>query len=198
MKKHGLKLVVGILIAAGLVYLLWLGIPVEDHLLVEPQIEGPDTEMIGVSMRSFSGEGVLLYELNADRMSLDSEVGEYQITQPHFTHFNNSAETWNLSAEQATIDRISDSGKPMEETIIRLSGSVLLEGPSGKFVSESLTYNPREDLVTTPDKLSMEYEGSSVVAEGLNLDLASGTYELNVGANSQMITEFNNVKPDDD
>lgn len=183
-KKHSVKLIAGIAIAALLVFLLWNGIAVDDQLVPNPIHTGPETEMLGVSTDSYSSEGDLLYKLSSDSIAYEKERSVYQISNPIIWHFDEDAKTWKLRADQASVETKSTSGELLVDPIMQLRGEVSIEGPTGSFRGTSLTYNPSKHTVSTPYEVSIDYDGSSITAEGMKLDLQTGTYELNTGTES--------------
>ena len=183
-KKHSVKLIAGIVIAALLVFLLWNGIAVDDQLVLDPEPSGPDTEMIGVSMDSYDSKGELVYKLTSDSIAYERETSVYQISNPAIWHYDEDAKTWQLKADRASVETKSSGGELLDDPIMHLRGEVSIEGPTGSFRGTSLTYNPSQHTVSTPYEVSIEYEGSSVTAEGMKLDLQSGEYELNTGTES--------------
>ena len=184
MKKHSAKLIAGIVIVAILVFLLWNGIAVDEQFVSDPEYGGPDTEMIGVSMDSYGEQGELLYKLNADSIAYEKGKGVYQISQPIIRHFDEDSAIWQLKAAAATVETKSPSGESIQDPIMRLDGGVTVEGPTGSFRSTALTYHPNEHTVFTPHEVSIQYEDSSVTAQGMQLNLEAGTYELNTESES--------------
>lgn len=169
---------------ALVVFLLWNGIAVDDQFVSEPEYRGPDTEMIGVSMDSYGEHGELLYKLTADSIAYEKEKGVYQVSQPIIRHFDEANDIWQLKAAKAIVETKSPSDESIHDPIMRLDGGVTVEGPTGSFRSTALTYLPNEHTVFTPHEVSIEYEGSSVTATGMQLNLEAGTYELNTESDS--------------
>ena len=192
MKRHAWQVIVGIVLVGGLIFLLWQGDAVEDTFVPETTAaDVPDVELLGTTMNSFGEGGILEYELNAERIAYTRDSGLYEIDHPAIAHHMETEIPWRLQSNYGSMLTKSPGGKDIAHPQINLRGGVVLSGPDGSFRTESLAYNPQAQQVSTSAEVSVKYQGSSVISQGLVVDLAAGTYELNIAAdaNTQTVIE---------
>ena len=171
----------GVLVLGGVIWLLWSGIAVDVGLHSEVEPEGPDTEIIGATVRTYGDQDSLLYEMTADVMVYNRNEGVYHVKRPRIRNAS-ADEDWLLTAGEAVISMPSTEDTLTQPSRITLTDGVLLEGPSGKFRTTTVFYDPKEQIVVAPEAVSLEQANQSTQAVGMRLDLTTGHYDLNTHA----------------
>ena len=162
----------------AVIWVLWNEYGEDISVQPELPVQGPDTLMRGVSMKTFDQDGRLQYEVYAETMSWEKNTGKYQITRPVIQHITADNQVWVLGAESATMQNKSSNGESNEDTVIHLTGDVKFAGPRETFTTESISYYPVAQIVKTEDSWKAENEYGWSEAKGLEIDLATGLYQI--------------------
>lgn len=176
MSRRTLITIIILAALAGLSFTLVNRPPEEAALPGEPLPEG--YYLTDARLQSTDESGVLRYELRARRIDQRPSEDAIDLTDLRLD-YGNSTNLWRLTAERGRM--------PSSNTHINLEGSVLtqlLNAPAHgatRLRSERMFVDIAGQTASTDDPVSVEFDGGTLEAVGLDVDLADETMRLRSG-----------------
>ncbi len=183
------RLLIGLLIVAAIVAVLWLGSDVRNEGTeqtaaaeeeLDPGYAARDAEVIETD-----AEGRELYRLNAELIRQDPKTGIVELEAIKMNYRTAANALWNIAALRGTVAATGEE--------ILLNGKVRVAGPVGEpgrtlqLDTDRLKFNTQQELITTDAPVELTWEGQILRARGLVANLKTERVRLESKVNGRFI-----------
>jgi len=138
----------------------------------------PDTQLRGVEFTEVK-DGERQWDLRAARMEYDRATGLGHLTQVDVTFYLSEGEPVRVLSERGTFE-----AKAKE---IDMIGNVRGHADPYELFSDTLHYDPKQRVLTTPGPARLESPGMSMAGTGLRYDLQ--TRQLSIKEDARTISD---------
>ena len=144
-----------------------------------PRLMGPprsDYSLLDFSLVALDEEGREAFSVRGPRMARHPHLGTLDISEPRLRFPDGHGGVWTTRAHAAFVTADADR--------VRLSGSVLLEGPADdrgsppRLATEQLDLFPDENRIASDTAVTLTGTGSILRGRGLAADLDTRRFEL--------------------
>lgn len=151
----------------------------------------PQEYMKGVSVFSYTDEGLLKHHLSADYWAYIPEQQESELTTPHLTVYKPDNTIWTIDAKKGNVTQPSIG--QIEQ--VELSDSVILKRPPSANLmpitleTEVLRYQPKKQYAETDQAITLIKPDLTITGVGMRAYLNKNTVELLNNVKSQFISK---------
>ena len=151
--------------------------PIGDSLSGNVPRNDPDLYMLNAQIQRFSNNGLLDYQLSADRFTHFPLTNLTTLVMPNLVLLSKGPPPWEIKAEQGRLM----SKSPFREEIVELWSDVSAykEESTGKFIkikTGSLSVFPDKNYAETNERVYVTDNNATTTAAGLRADFELNTF----------------------
>ncbi|MCH8544329.1 MAG: LPS export ABC transporter periplasmic protein LptC [Alcanivorax sp.] len=172
MNSQGVLSAIGVTLMAAIVLLVlheWRDMPA----LADDERELPPALIVhGVQARAFDPEGLLQYDMRAERIMEMDATGQTLVERPHLSMFNPEL-VWEVTADEGDI---SDRGR---HVVLRGTVEARGHGPDAMLLeSQELIYESQLEQLRSPGKVRITHPAGTTEAGAMEANMADDTLHL--------------------
>ena len=151
--------------------------PIGDSLLGNVPRNDPDLYMLNAQIQRFSNNGLLDYQLSADRFTHFPLTNLTTLVMPNLVLLSKGPPPWEIKAEQGRLM----SKSPFREEVVELWSDVSAykKESTGKFIkikTGSLSVFPDKNYAETNERVYVTDNNATTTAAGLRADFELNTF----------------------
>ena len=163
------------------------------------QSDVPAVSLTNVKLDSFSQEGNLELELEANSLQQNTSSGESQLTNPRLKLETPPGTLWSIKSEMGTVSTGASNRDGLSEQRIELSGNVLIsrltaEDQLVEIRSDNFILLPKRQYGETLSSVTVNFDNNVTTAGKLSIDLRLGEMQLGSSSTEYVETKISELK----